>query len=151
MSDTLPDALASDLRTYWLSAPPTGTEAILGTAVRLKNELEKLPVPRLVILYQDPKRFPSMPGTARVPLSMDLITSLDATSPEAHKALAGLVNVWWQSIRNHRGQNPGIFEKTFIHDWLVLPPMEGTRNEDREQVTTFRVEAIATLPEASLI
>lgn len=161
MSDTtIPDTLLIDLRDYYLGAPPAGAEAIAGipdggtasdSAVRLRNELNQLPSPRLVLLFQDAKRMPSMPKTARVPITMELITAQGPVTPEAHRALAGVLDAWWREIRIHKGENPGIFENTFLHDFLILPPGNLTRDEDREQVTQFRAEAIVTLPEPSLI
>lgn len=141
--NTIPDSFAGDLKRFFLATPPVQIDA---KSVRLQNETEELPSPRLVILCGDPKRFPQMDGTARVPVSLEIVTSLDRAETETHRSLAGALQTWWIALRSQK-RSESAFARCYMHDFLVMPPstVERARGEHREQVTTLRAEAILTL------
>ena len=141
--NTIPDAFASDLQRFFLATPPVTIDP---KRLRLQNETEELPCPRLVILSGEPARIPKMDGTARVPVSLEIVTSLDRSYVETHRSLAGAMQSWWIALRSQK-LSESAFARCYMHDFLVFPPstVERARGEHREQVTTLRAEAILTL------
>ena len=147
----LPDLLVTNLRAYFLTAVPAGLEA-LAESVRLKDEVTEVPCPRLIIRAGDPKRMVNMPKTSRVPITIELVSSKDAdAAPDAHRALSGLLDAWVLSLLSHRRENPGVLTDLFLHDWLIMQPIDTDHDERREQSTQYRVEAIVTVYELELI
>lgn len=141
---TITEAFPADLKDRFLSAIPGGLLAFDAPRVRLKHEIAELPAPRLEILPGEPKRFPQMDGTARLPVSLRLVTDYDASIPDQHRSLAGKLDGWWRGIRTLRKQTAS-FSRCFLHDFLILQPLSSRNEEKREQVTEFRAEAIVTL------
>jgi hypothetical protein len=137
----LPDALASALRTHYLSAPPAG--ALTESArVRLRDTPGEPPLPRIEILPGEPRRVPQMDGTARVPIEIVLVTSKDA--PEAsHLAAAAALDGWTRGLASP--VRPGPLPDLYLHAWLTMQPTSGFREEARERVTACRAEAVVTL------
>ena len=141
--NTIPDSFAGDLKAFFLSAPPVVFDE---KNVRLQHEKANLVSPRLVILCGDPKRVPKMDGTANVPVSMEIVTSMDRSTGEAHQNLAGALQSWWLTIRSQR-LSETTFPRCYLHDFLVMPAstIERPRDGERERVTTLRANAIITL------
>jgi hypothetical protein len=140
---TIPDSFAGDLKAFFLANPPV---AIDEKRVRLQHETEDLPSPRLMILCGNPARIPKMDGTARVPVSLEIVTSMDRAALETHRSLAGALQSWWIALRAQK-LSESAFARCYMHDFLVIPPstVERARGDDREQVTTLRAEALVTL------
>lgn len=141
--NTIPDSFAGDLKRFFLATPPVDIDP---KRLRLQNETEELPSPRLVILCGTPVRIAKMDGTARVPVSLEIVTSLDRTELETHRSLAGALQTWWTALRSQK-LSESAFARCYMHDFLVFPAttVERARGDDREQVTMLRAEAILTL------
>jgi len=143
MTDTIPDALAADLRELYLTDQPT-TDPLPEDALLLKLEVSELPSPRLLFIPGSPVRIPGQDATARVPFSLDFISSMDRQSPDDHRAEAGKIDDWLRAIRlSHRRNLIG--SRVWLHDLYCLHPVTTIDTEDREQKTTIRGEAIVTL------
>lgn len=140
---TIPDALAADLRDYFLSAQPGGL-AIPADSVRVKHAEGEPPSPRLVFLMGDPKNQVRMEATAKIVVSMQYITSSDRVTPAEHQAAAGKLDVWWRGIRTVKRRDV-IFTRTYLHEITNLQPTTAIRAEEREQMTTIRGEMMVTL------
>lgn len=144
MSDsTIPDALALDLRDLYLSAQPAGM-AIAADSVRVKHAEGEPPSERLVILTGDPRNQIRMEGTAKVPVSIQYITSKDRMTPDAHRLNAGKLDEWWRSIRAAKRRGT-LSSRVYLHEITNLQPTTAIRAEEREQVTTLRGELMVTL------
>jgi hypothetical protein len=140
---TVSDLLASDLRTHYLSAVPAGciTEAL---RIRLRDTEGEPPLPRIEIIPGEPRRFPQMDGTSRVPINFILLHSKDHPDLETvHKTQSARLDDWWRALR--LDLRPGPFLNLYLHDWLTLQPITGYREESRERFTALRAEAIVTL------
>lgn len=144
MSDsTIPDAVAADLRDLYLAAPPAGN-IIPAERVRLKHSTDALPSPRLVILTGNPQPVPRMDGTAKVPISIEYITSMDSIPPGTHQLAAGALDAWWRSIRAAK-RRAVIATRVYLHDIATSQPSLSISAEDREQITTIRGDLTVTL------
>lgn len=143
MTDTIPDALAADLRDLFLEDQPVYPE-LDADAIRLKHEISEPRSPRLVILAAEPRRISGQDYTARIPFTIEVISSCDRQSPEGHRLMAGEVDEWLRDIRidNRRAL---ISSRVYLHDLYCLHPTFAFREEDREQVAMIRGEAIVTL------
>jgi hypothetical protein len=141
---TIPDALENDFRDHYRSAP-VATPHLDASRVRRKHETEDFPCPRLVITAGEPKRQPGMSATARVPLTLELVTSLDQQSTDLHRTVAAVIDAWLREIRSMRGGRGELsaFTRLYLHDLILLQP--SARIEERWQVTQFRCEAVVTL------
>lgn len=138
MTSTIPDSLAQDLRDHILATlefPP---------AVRLHLETSEPPSPRIVILTGEPKTYSGMSGTARVPVEIQYISSLDRTEPDAHRIAAGKLDTLLRTLRTSlRHQN--LASRVYLHDAFPSAPSSAIRAEDREQVTSFKADYVVTL------
>jgi hypothetical protein len=144
MSDsTIPDALAADLRDMFLAAPPAGV-TISADRVRFKHSDGEPPSPRLVILTGDPMPVAKMDRTAKVPVSIEYITSMDSITPEAHQQIAGKIDEWWNTIRGAKRRNV-IVTRTYLHDLVTRQPSNSINKDQREQVTAIRGDLMVTL------
>lgn len=143
MTDTIPDAVAADLRDLFFSDQP-GTLDLAEEALLLKVATLEPASPRLVFLPGDPRRIPGQDATARVPFALEYISSIDRETPDVHRANAGLIDSWMREIRlSHR--RALIDSRVYLHDLYCLHPVYSIRPEDREQVARIRGEAIVTL------
>ncbi len=143
MTDTIPDALAADLRELFLADQPL-EENLAAAGVVLKHATKEPPSPRLVILPGTPQRISGQDATARVPFELQYITSMDRVTPEVHKAAAGKIDTWLREIRiSHRRALIG--SRTWMHDLYCMHPVFSTKAEDKEQVSQIRGEALVTL------
>jgi hypothetical protein len=140
---TIPDSFADDLRRFFLKNPPVAIDA---KNVRLQHDKGELESPRLELACGDAKRVPQMDGTARVPVTLAIVTSMDRNEGDQHRKLAGDLQTWWTSLRSQR-RSMEAFGRCYLHDFLVGAPstVERKRDEHREQVTTLRADAIVTL------
>jgi len=140
---TIPDALAADLRAYFLASPPIGV-TLAADRVRIKHAEGEPPSPRLVILCGDPKPVAKMDGTATIPVSMEYITSMDSVTPDAHQTIAGKIDEWWRSIRAAKRRDV-IVTRIYLHDLVTQQPTSSINKEDREQITAIRGNLTVTL------
>lgn len=140
---TIPDSLAADLRDYFLTAQPL-TPPLAASSIRLKLAAEEMPSPRLVIIPGEPRLVPQMPCTARVPCSLEYITSLDRVPAASHRDAAGQIEAWLRDIRTARRRQP-LFSRVFLHDIFSITSILSIRQAEREQVTTIRCEPVITL------
>ena len=138
---TIPDSLAADLRDLYISSPPLELPA---TSIRLKLETDDMPSPRLVILPGEPAKVLGMIATARLPFSMEYITSMDSVPPETHRTSSDLIDVWLRGLRA-TCRRAVLSSRIYLHDLYSLHPTYSIRAEEREQVATLRGEAIVTL------
>lgn len=144
MSDTtIPEALAADLRDYFLANPPTGV-AMSADQIRFKHATGEPPSPRLAILYGDPRPVPKMDGTANVPVSLEYITSMDRVSPEEHQAIAGKIDAWFRAIRGAR-RRLVLRTRVYLHDVVTQQPSSSIAKDEREQITIIRGNLVVTL------
>ena len=140
---TIPDALAADLRDYFLAAQPAGLD-LPADSVRLRHGTTEPPVPRLVIITADPKNVPRMEGTAKIAVRVEYLTSMDRVSPEAHQVTAGHLDAWWRGLRSAR-RRAVIATRVYMHDVSNGQAAIEIRSEGREQLTTLRGEFTVTL------
>lgn len=144
MSDTtIPDALAADLRDYFLAYPPAGV-SLSADQVRFKHAEGEPPSPRLAILYGDPRAVPKMDGTANVPVALEYITSMDRVTPAEHQAIAGKIDEWFRGIRGAR-RRLVLRTRVYLHDVVLQQPSSSIAKEEREQITTIRGDMMVTL------
>lgn len=146
--DSIPDDLMSDLRALFMEAPPLTLQEMPVNGLRLKLETSDLPSTRLLFLAgPDPKRVSGMDATARVAFSLELIASMDRTTPYAHRTMAGKIDAWLRAIRISKRRQV-IASRVWMHDLYCLHPTFEIRSgseTDREQVALIRGEAIVTL------
>ncbi|MEO5712165.1 MAG: hypothetical protein ABIT37_01645 [Luteolibacter sp.] len=140
---TIPDALAADLRDYFLSAQPDGV-AIPAGSCRFRHEVTELPSPRLVFLAGDPKFVLRQDTTAMVPITLEYISSMDRVTPDEHRTTAGLIDGWMRAIRAAKRRN-AIATRTYLHEIVIRQPVTSIRKEEREEVTTLRADITVTL------
>ncbi len=146
MSDsTIPDALAADLRDYFLATLGV-TFGLDPASVRLKHATEEIPSPRVVILMGDPGMVYGMEATAKILVSIQYITSSDSVSPEAHQEKAGELDNWCRSIRGAK-RRAVISSRVFLHDSKNMQAITAIRKDEREQMTAIRAEMTVTLVE----
>jgi hypothetical protein len=145
MSDsTIPDAVAADLRDFFLSAQPGGL-ALPNDNVRPKHATTEPPATRLVILCGEPKGVPRMEGTAVVDVSLEYISSMDPEGAlAAHQAAAGKIDAWWRNLRSAKRRDV-ISTRIYLHDHANGQPT--TEIREREQVTVIRGKLTVTLVE----
>lgn len=141
--NTIPAALAADLRDLFLSDIPDDT-GLTSANVRLQPSTDDIPAPRLVILTADPRRARGMDGTAMIPVSIQFISSMDRTTPDAHQVIAGKIDAWWRSIRPAK-RRAAISTRIYLHDLLSTQPTTAINAEAREQITTIRGDIMGTL------
>jgi hypothetical protein len=140
---TIPDAVASDLEARLLSNPVTGVP-LPADRIRKKSESGEIPSPRLVILCGDPRYVKNMHGTARIPVSLEYITSQDRVTAEDHEIAAGKIDAWWRALATSK-RRAVIAEKIYLHDLILTQPSKSVRTEEREQVTAIRGDLVVTL------
>lgn len=140
---TIPDALAADLRDFYLSAQPAGL-ALPTASVRFRHETTDLPAERLVILPGDPKFQMRQETTAMVPISLEYITPMDRVTPARHRETAGKLDTWLRTIRGLK-RRTAIATRVYLHEIDVMQPVDSIGEEDREQITTLRAEVMVTL------
>ncbi len=143
MTDTIPEALMADLRDLFLEAQPVDP-ALPEASVREQFETNELPSPRLVFIPAEPRRIPGQVSTARVPFTLELISSMDRQTPAAHRIDGGKIDTWLRGLRLTKRREV-LSSRTYLHDLYNLHPVFSIREEDREQVARIRGEAIVTL------
>jgi hypothetical protein len=143
MDHTIIDALAEDLRDFFLTAQPAGF-SLQADSVRLKHSAEEILSPRLVILTDEPKRQSRMDATANVSVEIEYVTSMDRMPPDQHRADAGILDEWFRAIRPSKRRSV-IGTRVYLHEIVVMQPTNSIREESREQVTVLRGELMVTL------
>jgi hypothetical protein len=145
---TIPDSIFSDLKARLLSHPVAGVD-LPADRIRAENSGEKLPSPRLVILCGTPRYVSGMAGTARVPVSLQYITSQDSVTAEAHDLNAGKIEAWWRNLGMVKRRDV-IAAEIYLHDLIQTQPEKSLRKDDREQVTALRGDMVVTLVDTSV-
>lgn len=144
---TIPDAIFSDLKARLLSHPIEDLD--LTDRIRAENESTELPSPRLVILCGTPRYVPRMDGTARIPVTLQYISSQDHVPEEQHNEAAGKVDAWWRDLSVSKRRDV-IATAIYLHDLILTQPEKSLRKDDREQVTAIRGELVVTLVDTSV-
>lgn len=146
-TESLPDALAADLRDAFLvSAPITGFPA---DAVRLDQETGEIPARRILIKCGDSRRVQGMDLTARIPFTIDYIAPMDDQEPGDHREAAGKIDAWIRTIRLSKRREL-LDRRVYLHDLFTLQPLPARPTAEREGTTTIRGEAVVTLAEVEL-
>lgn len=146
-SESLPDALAADLRAALIAAAPiTGFPP---GDIRLDQETADLPARRIVVICGDAQRVQAMDATARIPFSVEYISPMDDQEPEAHRTAAGLLDAWLRAIRVSK-RRALLATRVYLHDLYTLQPIPSRPTEEREATTTIRGEAVVTLAEVTI-
>jgi hypothetical protein len=144
METSIPDALEADLRDYFLAAQP-GALALPEGSVRVKIDTAAIVSPRLVFQAGEPKPRNGMDGTARIPIEIEYVTSLDAVSEtDDHRETAAIIDAWLRSIRSVKRRDV-VATRIYLHDIYTLHPVTSIRAAEREQSTKIRGEVLCTL------
>ena len=135
---SLEDQLTTDLTAYWTATRPSGLPSGWSIVNMLATEERVLPC--IIIGHEGTQRFEakSMTGSGRVKLRVGILSDMDETTPDDHRAVAGLIN----SALNTITKLPGPLPLTYLHDLLWESPETST--EDRRQLTVLRRDVIAT-------
>lgn len=146
-TETLPDALAADLRdAFKASAPIPGFE---NHRAVLDATDATLTCPRIVFKCGDSKRITSMDQTARIPFTIDFITSMDTQIPDSHRTEAGILSAWLLTVKSEK-RRALLACRVYLHDLYTLHPIPARPTAERECTTTIRGEAIVTLAEVEI-
>lgn len=148
MFETLPDSLAADLRDLFADELPVSTETIPAHCRLLRFETQEIPSPRLVFMCGDATRISGQDGTARVPFTVEFSTSMDRVSPQTHRTISGEIDEWLRDVRIEK-RRAVLWSRIYLHDLYNNQPQFIIEEDDREQVTRFRGEAIITLAETT--
>lgn len=148
MFDTIADCLAADLRDLFLSDEPVSRLLIPQQSILLRFETVDVPSPRVVFLAGDATRISGQFESARVPFIIEHVSSLDRVTPDIHRSISGKIHAWINNVRSEKRRGV-IWSKTYLHDLYNNQPQFVIDDEEREQVTRFRGEAIVTLAETT--
>lgn len=147
-TESLPDALAADLRAAFIAAAPIA--AFPSSAVLLDQETAILPATRILFKCGDPKRVQGQDATARIPFSIEYIAPMDDVTPDNHRTAAGKIDTWIRALRlSHR--RALLVQRVYLHDLYTLQPIPARPTAEREGTTTIRGEAIVTLADVLII
>jgi hypothetical protein len=141
MAVEITQALEWDLKDYYLLNNVLGWDDA-AERVRRSGEVDELPVPRLVIIAGEPKRYSGMDGTARIPVRFEFATSKDRGTLEQHVAQASLLEGWLRELRSKRGAEIAGFTRCFLHD--VLISFSVTADKEREAITALKADMVIT-------
>jgi len=134
---TLEDQLVTDFVDYWTASPPASFDDVPVIHFR---RTEDRPLPCVIIGHEgfEREKAKGMTGTGRVNFRIAIITDMDVTDADDHRALARAVD---DEITGLAIQ-PGPLALTYLHAFLRDSP--GATIEDRRQITVLRWQCIAT-------
>jgi hypothetical protein len=134
---TLEDQLVTDLVEYWTAHPPTSFN---GVPVIHFRTTEERPLPCLIIGHEgfEREKAKGMEGTGRVNFRIAVITDMDVTDPDDHRALARAADDAITALP----LESGALALTYLHAFLRESP--AATIEDRRQITVLRWICVAT-------
>jgi hypothetical protein len=134
---TLEDQLVTDLVEYWTAHPPASFN---GVPVLHFRRTEDRPLPCLIIGHEgfEREKAKGMEGTGRVNFRIVVITDMDVTTPDDHRALARAADDAITALP----LESGALALTYLHAFLRESP--AATIEDRRQITVLRWQCVAT-------
>lgn len=100
----------------------------------------------MVFLSGEARRFTGQDYTARIPFTVELISSEDRMEPDDHRLMAGEIDRWLRDVAiDHRRDL--ISSRVYLHDLFCGHPSFGAIASDRERVARIKAEAVVTLAE----
>jgi hypothetical protein len=137
MELTLEDQLVTDLVEFWTSHPPASFN---GVPVIHFRRTEDRPLPCLIIGHEgfEREKAKGMEGTGRVNFRIAVMSDMDVTDPDDHRALARAADDAITAFP----LAPGYLALTYLHAFLRESPADAI--EDRRQINVLRWQCIAT-------
>ena len=135
---TVEDQLVSDLVVLWSATLPADLPA--GLAIIHFRRTTERPMPHIMIGHEGAARETAkgMTGTGRVNLRLAVVTDLDATTADSHRAIAAAADRAVTGLST----GPGPMALTYLH--AILREPSTTVVQDRRQITLLSYQAIAT-------
>lgn len=133
----LEDQLVTDLVTYWTANPPASFDSVPVIHFR---RTEDRPLPCFIIGHEgfEREKAKGMEGTGRVNFRIALLTDMDVTTPDDHRALARAADDAITALP----LESGTLALTYLHAFLRESP--AATIEDRRQITVLRWQCVAT-------
>jgi hypothetical protein len=137
MELTLEDQLVTDFVDFWTAHPPAAFD---GVPVIHFRRTEDRPLPCFIIGHEgfEREKAKGMEGTGRVNFRIAVLSDMDVTDPDDHRALARAADDAITAF----DLSPGPLALTYLHAFLRESP--ASTIEDRRQITVLRWQCIAT-------